>query len=252
MSACGCATEGPATGLFGASDRIAPSLALRIGATLVPVNVPCSPGTAATSPSDSSASQNSSAESIGAPPLTRPVSDTNSAGMTVNEIYERDAEGVVFIRAQVTQPVQSPFGLLPQEQQAEASGSGFVIDDEGLVANAATVGTHLLHRCRALAAHHPLVGDVRGLGLMVGLELIDGTAPGGTRFTGGDAASRVLAAAVEAGLLLLACGMRGQVVRLIPALVVRRDQADDAVGRLDEALAKVEADLGVAWPSGHR
>lgn len=121
-----------------------------------------------------------------------------------------------------------------------------VIDDEGLVANAATVGTHLLHRCRALAAHHPLVGDVRGLGLMVGLEVIDGTAPGGTRFTGGDAASRVLAAAVEAGLLLLTCGMRGQVVRLIPALVATRDQADDAVGRLDGTLAKVEADLGVA------
>lgn len=121
-----------------------------------------------------------------------------------------------------------------------------VIDDEGLVDNAAEVGAHLLDRCRSLSADHPIVGDVRGLGLMIGLELVDGSSPGEGRFTGGEAAARVLAAAVDAGLLLLTCGLRGQVVRLIPPLIVTREQADDAVARLDEALGKVEADLGVA------
>jgi 4-aminobutyrate aminotransferase len=110
-----------------------------------------------------------------------------------------------------------------------------VIDDEGLVDNAARVGAHLLDRCRNLAERHPAVRDVRGLGLMIGLETASG-----------EVAARVLAGAVEAGLLLLSCGHAGQVVRLIPPLVVTREQADDAVARLDEVLAKVEAEAGTA------
>jgi S1-C subfamily serine protease len=51
-------------------------------------------------------------------------------GLTVNEIYKRDGPGVVFIRAEVTQQTDSPFGL-PQEQRGTATGSGFVIDKEG-------------------------------------------------------------------------------------------------------------------------
>ncbi len=52
------------------------------------------------------------------------------AGLTVNGIYKRDAPGVVFIRAEVTQQTDSPFGL-PQEQRGTATGSGFVIDKQG-------------------------------------------------------------------------------------------------------------------------
>jgi S1-C subfamily serine protease len=51
-------------------------------------------------------------------------------GLTVNEIYKRDGPGVVFIRAEVTQQTDSPFGL-PQEQRGTATGSGFVIDKDG-------------------------------------------------------------------------------------------------------------------------
>jgi S1-C subfamily serine protease len=61
--------------------------------------------------------------------LARPASD--SKGLTVNEIYQRDAGGVAFIRSEITQKVQSPFGLLPQEQKSVATGSGFLIDDQG-------------------------------------------------------------------------------------------------------------------------
>ena len=52
------------------------------------------------------------------------------ASPTVGEIYKRDGPGVVFIRAEVTQQAESPFGL-PQEQRGEATGSGFVIDKQG-------------------------------------------------------------------------------------------------------------------------
>jgi S1-C subfamily serine protease len=51
-------------------------------------------------------------------------------GLTVNEIYKRDGPGVVFITAEVTTQQESPFGL-PQEQRGQATGSGFVTDDDG-------------------------------------------------------------------------------------------------------------------------
>ena len=53
-------------------------------------------------------------------------------GMTVNEVYKRDGPGVVFISAEVTTEQDSPFGL-PQEQRGQATGSGFVIDEQGHV-----------------------------------------------------------------------------------------------------------------------
>ena len=70
--------------------------------------------------------------SISQPPLTRPAADTSAAnGSTVNDIYRKDSDGVAFVQAQKTQRVQSPFGLFPQQQQATATGSGFVVDTDG-------------------------------------------------------------------------------------------------------------------------
>src|SRR5829696_1865033 len=56
----------------------------------------------------------------------------DDAGLTASEIYKRDAPGVVFIRAQVVEPVSSPFDF-GQQQEGEATGSGFVIDREGTI-----------------------------------------------------------------------------------------------------------------------
>jgi S1-C subfamily serine protease len=63
-------------------------------------------------------------------PIGTAAERKSSSGLTVNEIYDRDGPGVVFIRAQIVERVQSPFGF-PQEQRGEATGSGFVIDDDG-------------------------------------------------------------------------------------------------------------------------
>jgi S1-C subfamily serine protease len=68
-------------------------------------------------------------------PLAAP-SDTGNTdgGLTARDIYKRDAPGVVFVRSQIVQRTQSPFDFgLPQEQQGEASGSGFVIDRDGTI-----------------------------------------------------------------------------------------------------------------------
>ena len=63
--------------------------------------------------------------------LAQPASDSNQA-LTVHDIYERDAQGVAFISAQVVQDTPSVFGL-PQQQQGTATGSGFLIDNDGHV-----------------------------------------------------------------------------------------------------------------------
>jgi S1-C subfamily serine protease len=57
-------------------------------------------------------------------------SSSEGQGLTVNDIYKRDGPGVVFIRAEVTQQTDSPFGM-PQQQQGTATGSGFVLDKGG-------------------------------------------------------------------------------------------------------------------------
>jgi S1-C subfamily serine protease len=62
------------------------------------------------------------------------TSNSDSSGLTARDIYKRDAPGVVFIRSQIVQRVESPFDFgLPQEQQGEATGSGFVLDRDGTI-----------------------------------------------------------------------------------------------------------------------
>jgi S1-C subfamily serine protease len=60
-----------------------------------------------------------------------PASANSSTGLTARQIYERDAPGVVFVRADIVQRSQSPFDLFPTEQRGSATGSGFVIDKSG-------------------------------------------------------------------------------------------------------------------------
>jgi S1-C subfamily serine protease len=77
---------------------------------------------------------NGSTSAVVAPAaLARPASDSSSKGLTVHDIYERDGQGVAFIRSEIVQKTQSPFDLFPQKQQSVASGSGFLIDSDGHV-----------------------------------------------------------------------------------------------------------------------
>lgn len=91
-------------------------------------------------------------------------------------------------------------------------------------------------RLQDVATDEPAIGDVRGLGLMVGTELVDGAGR-----PDGALAARVLAEAASRGLLLLACGAQGQVVRFIPPLVVEATHVDEAVAIYAESLGKALA-----------
>jgi 4-aminobutyrate aminotransferase len=107
------------------------------------------------------------------------------------------------------------------------------IRDEGLLRNAKENGAYLLNRLKELQAKHGVIGNVRGVGFMIGMELI---IPGTDREPNADAAKKVLNEAFSRGLLMYPCGMRGQVIRLAPPLTVTRDQIDQAINILDQSL----------------
>ena len=111
-----------------------------------------------------------------------------------------------------------------------------VVEEEGLVANSAERGDQLIAGARQLASRHPSIADVRGRGLMIGLEL---RGSGGR--SEGDTVQAVRMAAAEAGLLTLPCGPSGQVLRLIPPLVVQEAEVSLGLEMLDEAFTKVES-----------
>jgi 4-aminobutyrate aminotransferase-like enzyme len=107
-----------------------------------------------------------------------------------------------------------------------------VIDDEDLVANAGKVGAYLRQGLLTLADRHPLIGDVRGEGLLLGVELIDeanGPAAGD--------AHKVTEAMRERGILLSATGPAGNVLKIRPPLVFQHEHADFLLQALDEVLA---------------
>jgi 4-aminobutyrate aminotransferase len=100
-----------------------------------------------------------------------------------------------------------------------------VIEEEGLVKNAAERGAELRSALEQVASKHEAITDVRGLGLMLGNEFRtpDGEPDGAT-------ATAAQQEAARRGLLLLTCGAWGQVVRFIPALVVDSAAIDEAAG----------------------
>jgi 4-aminobutyrate aminotransferase len=107
-----------------------------------------------------------------------------------------------------------------------------VIERENLVENAATMGQRLLTGLQKVAAEHAAIGDVRGLGLMLGNDFVtaDGQPDTAT-------AAQVQREAGERGLMLLLCGAHNNVVRMIPALVVDGEQIDMALDIWSGAVA---------------
>jgi 4-aminobutyrate aminotransferase len=104
-----------------------------------------------------------------------------------------------------------------------------------LVANAADVGGHMKAGLASLAEKHPLIGDVRGRGLMIGVELVRDRQ---TKERATDERDAVVTAAFNRGLLVLGAGKNA--IRFSPPLVLTRAEADTAVRIFDEALTEVE------------
>ena len=112
-----------------------------------------------------------------------------------------------------------------------------VIEKEGLVRNSQDVGDHMMKRMADWPKKHRIVGDVRGRGLMIGVEIVKDQT---TREYGASERDRIVELAFERGVLFLGCGP--STVRIAPALVVTKDEADVAVDVLEESIAIVAAE----------
>ena len=110
-----------------------------------------------------------------------------------------------------------------------------VIERENLVQNSAEIGDHILRRMVDWPRKHKLVGDVRGRGLMIGVDIVKDKA---TKEYAPAERDRIIELAFERGLLFLGCGPSA--IRLSPGLVVTKDEADVAIEVLEEAIGIVE------------
>jgi 4-aminobutyrate aminotransferase len=106
----------------------------------------------------------------------------------------------------------------------------------GLIENAETVGAHMMAGAKALMDKHALIGDVRGRGLMIGIELVRDRS---TKERATRERDAVVHECFRRGLLVLGAGQNA--IRLSPPLVLTKPQADTALGILDQALGAVTA-----------
>ena len=107
------------------------------------------------------------------------------------------------------------------------------LQKENLIENAAEMGERLMVGLRKLQKKYPFIGDVRGRGLMVGVEI-----------KADDNESKSLTSAIQKGclerdLLLLTCGTYGNVIRWIPPLIVNAEQIDESIAIFEGALKSI-------------
>ena len=150
---------------------------------------------------------------------------------------------VVIARREVADAYQGPhintFGGNPLSSRAAVAALD-VVEEENLTANAGAVGNHLMGRLRALAEKHQIIGEVRGRGLMIGVELVTNRK---SKEPAGAGAELVLNVCKEKGLLIGRGGIYASVLRIQPPLTITREQADAALDILDEAFGLASAEF---------
>jgi len=148
--------------------------------------------------------------------------------------------GICMTRAEVMDWVPgshaSTFGGNPVSIAA-ALATMKIIEREAL-ANATSVGEFMLERLRGWAKSHPMIGDVRGRGLMIGIEIVKDKA---TREPAVEVRNRIETLAFERGLIILGCGETS--LRLSPALIVSKEEATVALDFLEDALTAAEREF---------
>jgi 4-aminobutyrate aminotransferase len=108
--------------------------------------------------------------------------------------------------------------------------------ERGGIANAAKMGETMMSRLRGSVKTHPIVGDVRGRGLMIGIEIVKDQK---TRDAAPQLRDHIVDLAFERGLLILGCGETS--IRLAPPLIVQQGEADVALDILEECIRIAQA-----------
>jgi 4-aminobutyrate aminotransferase-like enzyme len=116
-----------------------------------------------------------------------------------------------------------------------------IVDEEGLQANAAAVGDHLLAGLGALKDHHPVIGDVRGMGLFVGVEMVRDRE---TLEPATGVAGTVVNRLRQHRILIGTEGPHDNILKIRPPLTFSRDDADMLLDRLDRILGENACQAG--------
>jgi len=112
-----------------------------------------------------------------------------------------------------------------------------VIEDEGLVENAATVGNYVLQGFQDLQSRHEIIGDVRGRGLFFGIDLVSDRE---TKTPDAGSAKRIVNELRNRGILMSKIGEYDNVLKLRPPLCFSKENADLLVSTLDEVLKEAK------------
>jgi 4-aminobutyrate aminotransferase len=128
----------------------------------------------------------------------------------------------------------STFGANPIAVEA-ALATLDVIESENLMANARKQGEHALERLREMENRYEIVGDVRGIGLFIGVEIVRNKR---TKERGDKEAHQIMDHCFRNGLLVITAGRN--VIRIIPPLTTKREELDEGLDILEEAISAVE------------
>jgi 4-aminobutyrate aminotransferase-like enzyme len=129
--------------------------------------------------------------------------------------------------------IHTSTGLGPPLGGAAALASSAVLRAARLVERTAALGPRLIARLREMTADHPHVGEVRGLGMMIGIELVRDH---GSRVPAPELAGRIVVETLRRGVLTLGGGIYGNVLSLSPPFVLTDAQADAALSILGSVL----------------
>jgi 4-aminobutyrate aminotransferase-like enzyme len=165
--------------------------------------------------------------------MGKPIGNGHPLGavVTTKEIAAAFANGMEYFNTFGGNPVSCEIGLAVLD----------VIEDEGLRERARRVGGRLKEGLRRLAERHPIIGDVRGLGLFLGIELVRDPA---TRVPAAPQAAYVVERMKDHGILLSTDGPDHNVIKMKPPLAFSEADADRAVAAYDRVLSE---DF-VRWP----
>jgi 4-aminobutyrate aminotransferase-like enzyme len=160
--------------------------------------------------------------------MGKPIANGHPMGavVTTREVADSFANGMEYFNTFGGNPVSCAAGLAVLD----------VIRDEGLQENARATGDYLLAGLRDLATRHPLIGDVRGCGLFLGVELVRDRQ---TLEPAADEASQLVDRMKELGVLLSTDGPLHNVIKIKPPLVFDRVDADGLLECLEKALREV-------------
>ena len=111
-----------------------------------------------------------------------------------------------------------------------------IIQDEALAENAERIGNYLIAALREMAKKYEIIGDVRGKGLVIGVELVKA---GEEKEPADDLAAMIVYRAYELGLILYSAGIFSNVLEMTPPLALTKEQADEALSILQQAFDDV-------------